>query len=81
MPQVVVLDLIWDRRSGPHQRHLSSQNVPELGNLIQARPTQEFPNGSYSRVTSKLEYVLALLIRVPDRRPTYKGLNIVLMRA
>src|SRR3990172_1185456 len=54
VPDVVGLQLIGDRGSGPDQRHLPPQYVEELGELVPTDLAQEPPDASHPRILGDL---------------------------
>src|ERR1035437_3086138 len=66
VPDIINLELIGNRRTGPDEGHFTPQDVPELRKLIEADFPQEFADRGHSRIICNLV----------DRR-----LNFVLVRA
>ena len=48
-------DLLRRRRARPHQAHLPSQHVPELGQLVQAHPAEKLADPCDARIVPHLE--------------------------
>src|SRR5262249_34670146 len=55
MPGRVPLELVGQRRARPHERHVSPEDVPELGQLVEARLPEEVPEPRDPAVMGELE--------------------------
>src|SRR5258708_20604349 len=55
VPDVVRFNCIVDGRPRPDYRHLPPQNVPELGNLVEAGATHEPADPGDTRIVCQLE--------------------------
>ena len=56
VPGLVLLDLVWEWRSRPDERHVSSQHVTELWQLVEAGPAQDVAKRRDPFVVDQLEY-------------------------
>ena len=59
VPGLVLLDLVRQRRARPDQRHVASEHVPELRQLVEARLAQEAAERRHARIVGELEQRLA----------------------
>src|SRR5712671_1239853 len=55
MPQVIRAELIRNRGPWTNQRHITAQDIPELGQLVQARFTNELAHRGYPGIFLNLE--------------------------
>src|SRR5437867_11806051 len=63
MPALVLLDLVGNGWPWSDQRHLASQHVPELRELVEARLPQHPADPRGARVVGDLERVVVALLR------------------
>ena len=64
MPQVVARDLGGERRPGPDDAHLAPEDIPELGQLVEAGPPQEAARPRDPRIVGQLERVTLDLVEL-----------------
>src|SRR6266403_6255854 len=62
VPDVIGIELIWDRWARPDQRHVTPEHVEELGHLVQARLPQKGADGREPGILRQLVYGLAVAI-------------------
>jgi hypothetical protein len=55
VPDIIDLEFVWYRRSGANERHLATQDVPELGKFIEACLSKEFANWRHARILRNLK--------------------------
>src|SRR5258708_21663682 len=55
MPQVIRAELIRNRGPWTNQRHITAQDIPELGQLVQARFTNELAHTGYRGIFLNVE--------------------------
>src|SRR5215472_11818085 len=80
MPDVVDLKFIGQRGTGADERHFAAQNVPELGQFIEAGLAQESTQRCHARiifyfVDGRLSRIAALAMRLT----VYETLDVLLM--
>src|SRR5215471_6738873 len=56
LPRFVLLHFFRDRWAWSDERHVSAQDVPELGELIETGAAQPAPDRRHARVVGNLEY-------------------------